>query len=89
MSHISWGGEQNIIYKGVETFPYQTRFKALRGAWKGKSKEDNISSDGSGPLQTVSDTYTRRCASFLFVPRREVDTKRCIVPAFSLFPEGR
>ena len=21
MSHISWGGEQNTIYKGVETFP--------------------------------------------------------------------
>ena len=21
MSHISWGGEQNILYKGVETFP--------------------------------------------------------------------
>ena len=21
MSHVSWGGEQNTIYKGVETFP--------------------------------------------------------------------
>ena len=23
MSHIGWRGEQNTIYKGVETFPYQ------------------------------------------------------------------
>ena len=29
-SHFDWGGERNIIYKGVE-------------ARKGKSKEDNIS----------------------------------------------
>ena len=42
MSHIGWGGEQNTIYKSVETFPYQTRFKALREARKGKLKEDNI-----------------------------------------------
>ena len=31
MSHIGCEGEQITIYKGVETFPYQTRFKALRG----------------------------------------------------------
>ena len=29
-SHIGWGGERNILYKSVETFPYQTHFKALR-----------------------------------------------------------
>ena len=28
-SHIGWGGERNIIYKGVETTPYQTRFKNI------------------------------------------------------------
>ena len=37
MSHIGWGGEQNTIYNGVETFPWQTRFKALRGSSKGKA----------------------------------------------------
>ena len=37
-SHIGWGGERNTLYKGVETFPSQTRFKNLEG----KSKEDNI-----------------------------------------------
>ena len=26
-SHISWRRERNILYKGVETSPYQTRFK--------------------------------------------------------------
>ena len=30
MSHIGSGGEQNIIYKGVETFPWQMHFKAER-----------------------------------------------------------
>ena len=30
MFYIGWRGEQNTIYKGVETFPYQTCFKALR-----------------------------------------------------------
>ena len=38
MSYIGWGGEQTTIYKGVETFPYQTRFKALRGSPKGKAQ---------------------------------------------------
>ena len=31
ISHIGWGGKRNTVYKSVETFPYQTRFKALRG----------------------------------------------------------
>ena len=38
MSHIGWGGEQTTIYNGVETFPLQTRFKALRGSPKGKAQ---------------------------------------------------
>ena len=29
-SHIGWRGERNIAYKGVETSPYQTRFKTVR-----------------------------------------------------------
>ena len=32
------GGERNILYKGVETSPLQTRFRNLEG----KPKEDNI-----------------------------------------------
>ena len=43
MSHISWRGEQNTIYKGVEIFPYQTRFKALRGSPKGKAQKRQYS----------------------------------------------
>ena len=38
MSHIGWGGEQITLYKGVETFPWQTRFKDLRGSSKGKAQ---------------------------------------------------
>ena len=36
--HIGWGGERNILYKGVETSPQHMRFKNLEG----KSKEENI-----------------------------------------------
>ena len=36
-SHISWRGERNILYKGVETSPYQTHFKNLEGNPKGKT----------------------------------------------------
>ena len=51
MSHIGWGGEQTTIYKGVETFPYHTSFKVLRGSSKGKSPKRIISArGGSGPL---------------------------------------
>ena len=28
-SHIGWREERNILYKGVETSPKQTRFKTL------------------------------------------------------------
>ena len=40
MSHISWGGEQTTIYKGVKTFSQQTRFKALKGSTKGKAQRE-------------------------------------------------
>ena len=33
-SHIGRGEEQTTISKDVETFPYQTRFKALKGSPK-------------------------------------------------------
>ena len=33
---VGWGGEWSIPYKYVETSPYQTRFKTLRGSSKGK-----------------------------------------------------
>ena len=32
------GGEQTTIYNSVETFPYRTHFKALRGSPKGKAQ---------------------------------------------------
>ena len=38
ISHVGWGEERNTLYKGVETSPYQMRFKNLEG----KPKEDNI-----------------------------------------------
>ena len=34
-SHIGWGGERNILYKGVETSPQQTPSKNLEGSPKG------------------------------------------------------
>ena len=38
MSHIGWVEEQITLYKGMETFPQQTRFKALRGCPKRKAQ---------------------------------------------------
>ena len=38
MSQVGWGEEQTTFYKGVEPFPNQTRFKALRGSVKGKAQ---------------------------------------------------
>ena len=78
MSHIGWGGEQIIIYKGVETFSQHTRFKALRTS----PKRTVSASDGSESLQMVSEPDTGRCVS---LPQRGVDTRRC---AKTLGPEG-
>ena len=36
-------------------------------------------SSGSGPLQMVSEPSFGRCANLLVVPRRGVDTRRCII----------
>ena len=37
-SDIGWGGERNIFYKGVETYPQQTRFKNLEGKLNRKAQ---------------------------------------------------
>ena len=51
-SHISWGGERNIFYKGVETSPYEMRFKNLEGKPGRRSPKRSIStSDELGLLQ--------------------------------------
>ena len=42
-SHINWGGEQNTLYKGVETF--RRVLKTLKGSPKGKAKEDRWNSE--------------------------------------------
>ena len=42
-SHISWRGEQSIIYKGVETSPLQARFKNLEGKPKRENSKTTIS----------------------------------------------
>ena len=28
--HVDWRGERSILYRGVETSPYQTRFKTVK-----------------------------------------------------------
>jgi len=37
-SHIGWRGKRSIAYKGVETSPYQTCFKTLKGSTEGKAQ---------------------------------------------------
>jgi len=51
-SHVSWRGERNIPYKGLETSPKQTCFKNLEEKLKRESSKRTIStSDGFGLLQ--------------------------------------
>ena len=45
-SHISSGGERRILYKGVKTSPYQTRFKNLEGKPEKESPKRTISASG-------------------------------------------
>ena len=77
--HIGWGGERNIFYKGVETFPFQTRFKNREGKLGRKNPKRTISTSGGlRPLQIVSEPDTGRCASEEVEPQRGVDTRLCV-----------
>ena len=63
-SHISWGGEQSILYKGVETSPQQMCFKNLEEKPEKESPKRIISASGElGLLQMVSEPDTGQCAS--------------------------
>ena len=63
-SHIGWGGEQNIFYKGVEHLPSRHVLKAFKEKPKRKSpKRTTSTSSGLGLLQMVSKLDTGQCAS--------------------------
>ena len=71
-SHIGWGGESSIFYKGVETSPWSTRFKNLEGKPRREGPKRTISANGGlGPLQMVTKPDTGRYAS------KEADMRRC------------
>ena len=56
-SHIDWGGERNTLYKGVETFPWYTRFKNFKGKPERENPKWTISANdrrGLELLQIVS-----------------------------------
>ena len=86
-SHIGWGGEQNILYKGVETShehsnqtrpSQQTRFKNIERKSERESPKRSISASGElGLLQIVSESDTEQCASEEAEPQKGVDTRRC------------
>ena len=43
MSHIGWEGEQNTIYKGVETFPSFQSLQSLEGTrWTPKGVDCDV-----------------------------------------------
>ena len=53
-SHIGWGGERNILYKGVETSPWHTRFKSFEGELERENPNNTIFASGElGLLQIV------------------------------------
>ena len=77
-SHISWGGERNILYKSVETSPLHTRFEILEGKPEKESSKKTISTSGGfGLLQMISMPGIGRCASEDAGHRRRVD---CEIP---------
>ena len=76
-SHVGWGGEQNILYKGVETSLLQTHFENAEGKPKRKNPKKTISASGRlWLLQMVSEPDTERCAKGEAESQREVDTRR-------------
>ena len=77
-SHLGWGGERSILYKGVETSPKQTCFKNLEGKPKRKSLKRTISvSSGLRAFHMVLEPDTWRCTSEEAEHRKGVDTRRC------------
>ena len=75
ISHISWKRERNIPYKGVETSPYQTRFKivrltAIRNETKrtiSASSELGLLHEGCSLLSCSLDILTLSCFSTAIV----------------------
>ena len=60
-SHIDWGRERSILYKSVETSPYQTHFKTLEGKFERESLKGTISASGGlEPLKMTSKPPVRR-----------------------------
>ena len=39
-SHVGWGGERIIVYKGVETSPNRHVLKTLKGDLRGKAQRE-------------------------------------------------
>ena len=77
-SYISWRGERSILYKGVETSPYQTHFKNLVGKPERESPKRIISASGGlRLLQMILKSNTGWCASEDAKPQRGVNTRRC------------
>ena len=78
MSHIGWEGEQTTIYKGVETFPYQTCFKALKGSPNEKTQRGQylLAVDLERYKWYQSQTLDN-VSTFLLFPGG-VDMRRCV-----------
>ena len=58
------GGERSILYKGVETSPYQICFKNFKGKPERENLKRIMSDSGElGLLQMVSESDTMRCVS--------------------------
>ena len=53
-SHIGWKGEQSILYKGVKTSPYHTRFKNIEGKPERENPTKTISASGVLELLHIS-----------------------------------
>ena len=59
-SHIGWREKRSILYKGVETTSYKTRFKNLEGKSDRENPKRTISASGEVKLLQVGFSYVGR-----------------------------
>ena len=70
-SHIGWGGERSVLYKGVETSLQLTCFKNFEGKLEREnSKRTIFARGGFGLLQMILEPDSEQCVNEEAEPRR-------------------
>ena len=70
-SHIGWGEELRILYKGVETSPYEMRFKNFEGKSVRESPKRIISANGDLGWVVTDNEHGKEQPCLLVCQRRK------------------